>query len=539
MTDAKSFSHFKFICKRDESQHFSEKSVEPNICEGCKKRDFSAPILLKYELSVPQEKENGDELLRILKDPVQRFLKENKLLFADELESSKAIFLVCCLQFVRNHYPASSNLLINAQSGVGKDFIMEKILGAFDPNYVIIKSRISPTVLNYWHNAKDEPYWTWDGKILCLADVSNAVLNCAAFKCHSSGQNSISITEKGKVIDIEVNGKPVLLLTAAFPNQSHELLRRFPIASLSDTEFQTKQVKSFQAREAKGENSQKTYSFEFREAINYLKPVNVIIPFADAVDQIFPNSLNARTGFPRFLDYIKASASLHQYFRGKDLNENILATLEDYALAREIFLYTTSNSSLIPLNVQQKVALDFFSKNQESTFSFNELHTREAFQIIPERSLRRILERLQEFGMITSEPKQVEYSIRPVQFYKFKNFTGLNLPTKEELIKVLDTTGTTTQQSRNEDNEVADKAEQAERVEINDSIQSAKSAHSASEIQLQNFDFENEVDKESYIQSLVQQGISKETVEESIRSLKRVGRIFEPRKGILKLSKRV
>lgn len=94
------------------------------------------------------------ELKPILENPLPSVLEELKKHFQGEELAAKTIFLISCMAKVKNCQPTSSNLLVNSDSGSGKDFVVKAVLGLWDSNYAIFRSRISPTSLNYWHAAR-------------------------------------------------------------------------------------------------------------------------------------------------------------------------------------------------------------------------------------------------------------------------------------------------------------------------------------------------------------------------------------------------
>ena len=316
--------------------------------------------------------------------------------------------------------------------------------------------------------------------MLFLADISNSGLNADVFKAIASGQNSVTITEKSKALDIEIKGKPVLLLTSAFPNPSQELLRRFPILSLTETTAQTKKILGFHgARESTAKK--KKHNQKLRLALDYLEEFSVIVPFAEAVASLFSDSLPARTYFTRLIDYMKASAVLHQRTRKKKQEDEdvfLIAEQQDYELGVACFLSTCLTSMLVPLTGQQRQLVQFFSEDGAASFSFSELREKQAFAAIPERTLRRQLEKMVSMGIIEVHTDRIEGSIRPVQFYTFKAFTAITLPTWEEIQAEWQNRQNGTTTTTNNMTEQANLAEQEKNEGLTQSAQSAQNAMS-------------------------------------------------------------
>lgn len=463
------FSFFLYRCEKCSNSYQCPNNQAPKICQ-CSNSKFNSEGLFSY--SRKPASELSKEVQEILKNPTQTFLFEIPKLFSGETNAALGLFLICGLRFVKNHSPASSNLLVNSESGAGKDFVLSKILTAFDSNFVLARSRISPTVLNYWHNSRNEPNWTWDEKILYLADVSNSILNSEVLKCFVTGQNSATITEKGKAIEFEIFGKPIVLLTAASPSQGQEQLRRFPILMLNETAEQTKAILGFQASLAQGNNHNAEFSPNFKEAMSWLEPQTVVVPFANLIAQKFPSNLNARTAFVRLIDYVKAAAAINQFSRERktnDLENFITASIEpDYSLGKMVFELVTSNERFIPLTARNQKILAFFKEHEGRFFTIQSLL--KDIEGIPERTIRRDIDKLVSNGFLKAEEREIEGSIRPVVHYCFSKFNNLVLPTPKELLEM--------------QNQLAEQAEQAK---VSEQAKLAKQEKSGVSSQFANF----------------------------------------------------
>ncbi len=374
--------------------------------------------------------------LKILQDP-ELFGKitEEELdkKIVGEVEARKVIFLCGAGgRLVKNCQIASYNVLVNDEAGTGKDYVTSKTLEIIPKEFYIHKTRISPTVFTYWHNSENEPEWSWDGKVFYPEDISEVVLNSDVFKVMCSGGSSATIVVRQKAVDLEIIGKPVIITTTANATPSPELVRRFVMNNLDSSEQQTRAIK-----ERHAEYSMKgiipEYNSDYITAQKFLKRVNVQIPFGDKISKHFPDkSIIMRTHFPRFLDYIKASASFHQYQR-EEKEGYILAKGQDYDIARECFLKLCSNKYMIPLTINQKKILGMFEKNLELRGGANELHANHMnFLSLP--SLVYNLGTLAKYGILKSE--SVEINFREREFYSLSK--GYDPSDKLEIPKYKD-----------------------------------------------------------------------------------------------------
>lgn len=362
-----------------------------------------------FQEVIEEVKKGGN--LKLLRDP-NLFDNLNASLdpiIQNEVEVRKAILLVTNGRNVANpNDPASYNLLINDESGKGKDYVTSRVLSVIPDNELIARKRVSNTTFTYWHNAKYDPNWTWDKKIFYGEDVPRSVLNSDVFKIMlSSGNATSTIVKNQKAEDIVIKGKPTVIVTCAELVFKNENLRRLPTIHLTNDVEQTKKVMVKQSIFAKLGVKQKEIN-PYKEAFSLLERVPVVIPFADAIAECFPaKHYIMRTNFPRFLDYIKSSCSLHQFQRAKDDSGNYISTQEDYEIASKVFASTISNELTIPLSNKQQRILDVLGSIPHDSLTATQISN-----YIKSPSRRRLpdyLDKLVELGFLTSNTSPVFY----------------------------------------------------------------------------------------------------------------------------------
>jgi len=97
---------------------------------------------------------------------------------------------------------------------------------------------------------------------------------------------------------------------------------------------------------------------ELREALHSLLiPLDVKIPFIEKILTMFPTMLAMRTISGKFIDYVKASALLHQMQRKRNKDGSIDATWADYEYARFVFTKLIGMYG-VPLNRIEETLLD-------------------------------------------------------------------------------------------------------------------------------------------------------------------------------------
>lgn len=296
----------------------------------------------------------------LLKDPrlFERItLDELDKKIVGEIETRQTLFLsMCGAVYVKNATIGAYNLMPNNRSGAGKDHVALNTLRIFPSKFWEFQTRISPKALTYWKaNDKD---WTWDGKVLYLSDISQDVLNSEVLKVMlTEGSKAVIATGEGKVKEFEVKGKPSVILTTAEGTPNIEMLRRVPIINLDEGIDQTEAILERQAEMlASGDGME--YDRDIKHALAWLAPAEVVIPYAPILLQVFHSRhIIMRTHFGRLASYIMASAALHQHQRDRDEKNRVIATGEDYDIARIAVVKMTQNEYMIPTSRKQEQIL--------------------------------------------------------------------------------------------------------------------------------------------------------------------------------------
>ncbi len=345
----------------------------------------------------------------ILENPnlLNTIVKEISKKVVGEEETIKTILLSCFGSKVENHQIASYNLLINSESGAGKDFVAYNTIQILPKETWLKRTRITPNVFTYWHNPKFEPEWSWDGRICYLEDISDTVMNAEVFKTMCSSGSSATVLINQIPIDIEIKGKPVMVLTSANASPNTEVTRRFTIVNLDESVNQTEAIMKRQANhETNGLEVE--YNKNLTNALAKLKRIKVKIPYAEVLPEFLPkNSIIMRTHFQRFLDLIKSSCALHQYQRVQDENDFYLADGQDYDIAREVLLKLTSNPFMIPLTHNDKKLLEIFDDLVEP-ISAKELEAKVNFLSVAQ--MYNLLNKLSKYGFLEKTIKEYEDS---------------------------------------------------------------------------------------------------------------------------------
>lgn len=475
-----------------------------------------------------------------------KIIKETDKTIVGEDDTKKTILLIALGgKLTSNAESTSINLIINDESGAGKDFVTRQILKLLPD--VVSRKRISEKVLSYWHNAKYEPDWTWDDKIFYIEDITNSVLNSDVYKVFSSnnrGEKAIStVLIKQVPVDIEVVGKPVMLQTIAYAQLKNEGLRRQPMINLNITESQTKLILERKAKYHM-DGKKPEYDQNIKDAILLLKPVKVRVPFADKLVSVLNTKhIIVRTHFDRFIDYISFSTSIHQYQRETDVEGFLLATKEDYEIGREALIKTTSNVFCIPLSKNQQKILDIIKKlpqvkdekEYDETlqkyiikevivqYSVSDLEPKVTF--ISDRTLRDELDKLTDYGFLAKDKTKRSNSDKPVMVYRVLDVGKINVPFWQDSWNVQKcssgSSGSNASIGSNSSNAKANEVNEA--IEVKNSM--IKNDISALVLKLANVD--NLADAQKVAEAY---GVG---FEEALKEALSNGEVYEPKKGFL------
>lgn len=115
--------------------------------------------------TIKKEETRIDKLLHNPKllDVITSEIQDKKVV--GEKQTIETVFIVSNCRKVLNIKPTSSNLLINDETGLGKDFVTKSTLDIIPKEDVVYRRKITQELFTYWHNPKFEPDWTWDNKI--------------------------------------------------------------------------------------------------------------------------------------------------------------------------------------------------------------------------------------------------------------------------------------------------------------------------------------------------------------------------------------
>jgi len=277
-----------------------------------------------------------------------------------EEDSIAVLTLKIMLRLVRNANPTSSNVLVSDRTGGGKDFLTKNICKVLLEDEVTCfhRTSISPKTLNYWQPKINKKKVSWNGRILYLEDPEDDAIKSQAFKVMASGGTKMTVLKDQNVIDRKIDGKPVMIVTSMKTQIDDEGQRRWDAIRIDASPQLSKLVVQKSLERDMGLvkiNPDET----FRAMLRNLREYEVVIPWAKDLLPTFKNpEMVERTQVNKLLDYIKASAVLHQANRKKASDGKLIADKEDYELARFAYIQLR-NKEGNALNKQEEELLDY------------------------------------------------------------------------------------------------------------------------------------------------------------------------------------
>lgn len=374
------------------------------------------------EINVPEdsikELKDPDLLLHIVEELGNRGIK-------GEEDTLLVLINKTMLRLVKNSTPTSGNIVVSDESGSGKDWIVNTVCEFLVPGDKLFhRTRISEKALDYWGSNKDEK-WTWDGSVLYLEDPDDEAIKSQAFRVIASGKNKISVVIDKQLVDISVEGKPVIIVTSKNATIDDEGGRRWDGVRVDLSEKLTEMVIEQDLKKASGKNGS-TINKPLQEGLQHLlKPYEVIIPYAEQIKKYLPKHLVMRTQDKKLLDYIRASAVLHQFQREKDDQGRVIANWFDYDYAVFMFEKLRDIEGKL-LNKDEEEFINILRQHPEG------VSIREMSNLYKRHSKQWIYDHLDDFknkGLIRDSNLYEEKSNKEITYLRcILEYSSLNLP---------------------------------------------------------------------------------------------------------------
>jgi hypothetical protein len=280
-----------------------------------------------------------------------------------EEDTILAIIMKIMLRNVKGADATSSNIVVSDKSGGGKDVLTELVCKVMLPKHDYFhRTGLTEKVFRYWNSNKKD--FTWNGKVIHLEDPEEDLIKSQGFRTMASGGSDTTVVDNMKAVDLKVNGKPVIIVTSLNANIDMEGIRRWDTIRMDTGKMLTEKVIERGILKKTG-LIEDVEDKELREALHsIITPMTVSVPYGRKITKIFPNTIAMRTISRKFIDYIMASAVLHQYQRERDERGRIIATWDDYEYARFVFTKLTGMYG-VPLNRAEETFMQVLIESGE------------------------------------------------------------------------------------------------------------------------------------------------------------------------------
>lgn len=233
--------------------------------------------------------------------------------------------------------------IVQAPSSTGKSYTVGKVADLFPPEAVIHATSLTPQALFYMEPGSLSHRWIVAGERSRLENDETAEATRALREMIGSGRLTklIPMKVEGRMLTqtIDQPGPIAYVETTTLTKIFDEDANRCLLLSADERTTQTNAVVNRLAAGFGGAEGINVDAIVQRHHAvqRTLERRPVVVPFAQQVAERFPTDrVEARRGFPHFMALVQASALLHQFQRKVDGDGRIVASADDYRVARHL-----------------------------------------------------------------------------------------------------------------------------------------------------------------------------------------------------------
>ena len=233
-------------------------------------------------------------------------------------------------------------VIVQGPSASGKSYVIEQVAKLFPPEAILSATDITPNALYYQEPGELEHKFVVAGERPRRQNDETAQTTKALREMISAGQLvkvvTISDGEGHRSVTVHQKGPIAYVESTTAPEVFEEDANRCLVLHSDERPEQTGKILAADAKRLSGETRserREEVREEFQCLHRCLAPLQVVIPFANQLVELFPKEpLEVRRSFGHLTSMIKTIALLHQYQRPRDEAGRIVAQPEDYFLAR-------------------------------------------------------------------------------------------------------------------------------------------------------------------------------------------------------------
>jgi hypothetical protein len=264
-----------------------------------------------------------------------------------DVAGEKELTATVYLTGVSRLLPKPLAVIVQGPSSSGKSYLMEKPASLFPPESVIHATQMTPQALFHMRPGTLSHRFVVGGERSRIEDDERAEATRALREMLSAGKLTklmpmkveggkietvqieqagpiayIESTTRAKVFDEDAN-RCIMLHTDERPEQTRRIVRRL--------------AESYSNGNRNGATDRIILRHHALQRM--LEPLAVLVPFAERLGELIPSDrVEVRRAFPHLIGMVQTSALLHQRQRQRDGNGAIIATKDDYQIARHLLL---------------------------------------------------------------------------------------------------------------------------------------------------------------------------------------------------------
>jgi hypothetical protein len=306
--------------------------------EGVVTEEKSAADLLA---AMPQDVRDEADAMLADHDLFKRVLDDIEALgVAGERELAGTVYSVGVSRLLDT--PLSA--ILKGLSSSGKSYTIDKTASLFPRETVVYATQMTPQALFHMKPGSLAHRFIVAGERSHLKDDDAAEATRALREMLSAGRLSklMPIKRNGEIItvSIEQDGPIAYVESTTMHKILDEDANRSLLLHTDEQPSQTRRVVSRLAADYGGgaELGNAERIIQRHHALQrMLQPKQVVVPFAPRLGELFPTDrVEARRAFPQVISMVKAITLLYQRQRTKDGQGRLIATAEDYQLARHL-----------------------------------------------------------------------------------------------------------------------------------------------------------------------------------------------------------
>ena len=233
-------------------------------------------------------------------------------------------------------------VIVQGPSASGKSYSIEQVAKLFPPEAILAATDMTRNALYYLEPGELEHRFVVAGERPRRQNDETAQTTKALRELISAGHLEKVVTvsdgEGPKTVKYRQEGPIAYVESTTAPELFEEDANRCLVLHSDERAEQTGKILLAEAKQLTGETAgerRDQVREEFQCLHRLLVPLQVVIPFAERLAELFPKEpLEVRRSFSQLTSMVQTIALLHQYQRERDEAGRIVAQAEDYFLAR-------------------------------------------------------------------------------------------------------------------------------------------------------------------------------------------------------------